>query len=73
MAWIRIKEKCAAAGQHLAVGQVLAVPDELPVHVANVLARMGRAEVLDEPPAAPKVRGRKAKAEAETADESEAV
>lgn len=50
MAWLRITQKCAAAGQHLAQGQVLAIPDELPIQVANALSRMGRGVLLDEPP-----------------------
>lgn len=53
MAWLRIKQKCSAAGRHLAVGEVLAVPGELPIAVASALARMGRAEALDAPPDPP--------------------
>lgn len=68
MAWLRITQKCAAGGRHLAQGQVLAVPDELPVQVANALARMGRGELLDAPPdlatqPAKPARTRKARAE----------
>lgn len=73
MAWVRIKQKCAAAGQHLVPGQVLAVPDEMPVSIANVLARMGRAEVLDEAPSDKPARSRKAKAEPEAAAEETAA
>jgi hypothetical protein len=48
---IRILEKCRAADQHLPLGAVLAVPDEIPEAVARQLVRMRRAvEVIDEEP-----------------------
>lgn len=54
---IRITTKCAVAGQHLAVGKVLKVPEQVSAEDAGRLVRMGRAEeaagkaVKDEPKA----------------------
>lgn len=62
MVWLRITQKCAAGGKHLAQGQVLSVPDEVTVQVANTLARMGRGELLDALPPKP-ARPRKVRAE----------